>query len=149
MVRFCIQHLRKEYPQHAPICEKPREIFHIEEMHTFLFQFRLNLCFNLFCRSYSTSMEYFDPVVRRMSTADQKDLIPPGQSGVARRAYGEIGLESDHDDLCIIRNDVVQPRARKGVVLHFVDEKFVFEWGEDELPTWCTWLVWVTYVACI
>lgn len=76
-----------------------------------------------------------------MSASYQDHFVPSIKRSAARRTNAVIALHADDDDLGCFRDQIPQPGTCKRVVFLLVDDGFVWEWLEEELPTGCVWLV--------
>ncbi|THH18971.1 hypothetical protein EW146_g2119 [Bondarzewia mesenterica] len=84
-----------------------------------------------------------------MRAPDEQHVVPPAERGAARRTYAKVALESDDNDLRVIRDEGTKARASKSVVFELVDDRLVREHRVDELPPGCTGLVRLAGVAAV
>src|SRR6266511_3044052 len=73
---------KKKYNK-SPILENAHNIPHIQQVDTGFLKFGFYFCLYPIRRGNPTTMKDFDPIIGRMSTFNQQDLIPSAESCTA------------------------------------------------------------------
>lgn len=91
----------------------------------------------------------FDTVVCGMSALYENHHVSPIQRGYACGTDTVLTLHADDDDLGVKRDEFAKLRICKRVILSLVDDMFVREGRENELPSWCVWCIGVRRIATV